>query len=154
MNAARAASPAMDSSQLKSRMSLHESSLTSSAISPIAPASSAQDYAISIHDELDQEKRASVSHVLPSSRSGPDGYIPLATNSTAPGSLTRPLDLLLNHPALPVMCYCAASILMTVVNKVRCFFLRRQAPARTLHRAIYVALWSACPLTIASLITG
>lgn len=27
-------------------------------------------------------------------------------------------DSLLNHPALPVMCYCAASILMTVINKV------------------------------------
>jgi GDP-mannose transporter len=35
-----------------------------------------------------------------------------------PASSGGPVDSLLNHPALPVMCYCAASILMTVINKV------------------------------------
>lgn len=34
-----------------------------------------------------------------------------------PASSGGPVDSLLNHPALPVMCYCAASILMTVINK-------------------------------------
>lgn len=39
-------------------------------------------------------------------------------NSLHQPSSSRPFDFILNHPALPVMCYCAASILMTVVNKV------------------------------------
>ncbi|BGP21289.1 GDP-mannose transporter into the lumen of the Golgi [Rhodotorula toruloides] len=45
----------------------------------------------------------------------------LATQGGLAGSgrLSQPsqYDRLLNHPALPVMCYCASSILMTVVNK-------------------------------------
>ncbi|GAA5980790.1 hypothetical protein JCM10908_003869 [Rhodotorula pacifica] len=41
------------------------------------------------------------------------------TNSLTPRSPPPPshFDHLLNHPALPVLCYCASSILMTVINK-------------------------------------
>ncbi|GAA5845698.1 hypothetical protein JCM11251_003931 [Rhodosporidiobolus azoricus] len=40
-----------------------------------------------------------------------------------PGRTAPPpssMDQLLNHPALPVLCYCASSILMTVVNSKSC----------------------------------
>lgn len=33
------------------------------------------------------------------------------------------LTWILNHPGLPVVCYCAASIMMTVINKVRSLVL-------------------------------
>lgn len=54
------------------------------------------DYKVSIQDEDTPEKRSSISFPL--------------------GSL-KPMESVGSHPALPVMCYCAASILMTVVNK-------------------------------------
>lgn len=59
-----------------------------------------------LQDEDDGEKRASVSVAMGTSPSHSLAGLQLS------GSIA-------NHPALPVMCYCAASILMTVVNKVR-----------------------------------
>ncbi|GAA5886658.1 hypothetical protein JCM16303_001401 [Sporobolomyces ruberrimus] len=52
--------------------------------------------------------------------SGPS-LSPNLRSSFSAGSGLRPqpapVDQLVNHPALPILCYCASSILMTVVNK-------------------------------------
>lgn len=46
------------------------------------------------------------------------GLNPEREMRTSYAASTGLVDFILHHPALPVMCYCAASILMTVVNKV------------------------------------
>lgn len=62
--------------------------------------------------EDDEEKRGSISYAANTSKDGVNSSLLGNSVSVVPASLA-------NHPALPVMCYCAASILMTVVNKVR-----------------------------------
>lgn len=37
-----------------------------------------------------------------------------------------PLEIVVNHSALPVLCYCAASISMTVINKVSTTFDKKK----------------------------
>ncbi|GAA6026316.1 hypothetical protein JCM11491_003427 [Sporobolomyces phaffii] len=51
---------------------------------------------------------------------GGQGSQPMRASFSASGGLRvppSPVDQLVNHPALPILCYCASSILMTVVNK-------------------------------------
>lgn len=47
---------------------------------------------------------------------GPNSARASFTSSGRIQPATTPVDQLMNHPALPILCYCASSILMTVVN--------------------------------------
>lgn len=68
---------------------------------PSTPGGSKGDYSLLVPE--DEHRASSHHHSLPDAR----GLNP----AVGPG------DMILNHPALPVMCYCAASISMTVINK-------------------------------------
>lgn len=73
----------------------------------------ALDYRLEIDDDAVSSGRISP----PLGSPGPRGSVSYAQ---LPGGQAGPAATsLASHPALPVLCYCVASICMTVINKVR-----------------------------------
>lgn len=88
------------------------SSITlSSRSSPTMSSSAAKgDYQIVVDQDQDP--------ALAPSRTGSFSASPAVNRLASPPP--SPLDAALNHPALPVLCYCASSILMTVRSRSLC----------------------------------
>jgi hypothetical protein len=107
INISRRNSP--DSTTLKSRSTLDN--MTTPITTTIPESITNGDYKLAMPDD-NQEKRNSLDNKRDSLA------YPINSNLNISSSHPSPIDFILNHPALPVMCYCAASILMTVVNKV------------------------------------
>lgn len=77
----------------------------------------------SILSDPNDHKRSNTRSSSPSPPSNRNATLP--TYLSASGQLLHSgskLDRMTSNPALPVLCYCAASILMTVVNKVHLHF--------------------------------
>lgn len=70
------------------------------------------DYRVDL--EAEDSDHADLSDTLQPSRAGSVTYAQLPGGQAGPA----PLDLA-SHPALPIVCYCVASICMTVINKAR-----------------------------------
>lgn len=75
------------------------------------------DYSLVMGDEHANPNSAELKDFGPSSAPG-SGTRSSGLNSPVSRADRQAVDFVLNHPALPIFCYCSASIFMTVVNKV------------------------------------